>query len=278
MIAPRTIALAAILALAGTGLEPAPLLTGEANASGRKAPATGTSKGTASKKRKSRSKSKSAASSKVSPAKKRSASSKKRSRKSSGKSAKSRVASGVPATPVASSAPRQSTSKSGSGKRASMTAVNGASMTQPRTTAQAGPGARASLDVNTAPRSPRSKTVTQASASRKAVNQGEKRRRVGEGYVAKNALKAPRLGGTGKVTFAATPKVLVFDNELPPNQLRGAPPAAASDAVSNASSVLTRRPMQLRSQGMFRRLVGKVANAVTFSRSGSATAFSDPSS
>ena len=243
------IAIAAIFMFGVTGIAPNPVFTAEAQASGNGQPP----KTRTGKKRKPKANSKKAASSKVSSSQKGANKGKKKSRKESGKSAKS-VAANAPGAPVAAPAPRQSTTKRGSSNRWSMTAVNGAQMTQARTTAMAGRGMRASLDVNKAPRSPRTRSVSKVSPAQKAANDGKKAKRTATGYVAKKAIAPSQVGEKKKVTFSASNKVLVFDNTRPVTQLLG---------QDRASSVLTRQPMPTRTKGRFSTFVGKVANAFT---------------
>lgn len=258
------IAIAAVLALGTTGIAPTSVLTGEAQASGRKAPAKGQSSG---KTRKPREKSKQASSSKVSQAKKRGNSGKKQARKATGKSSKQ----GVPATaaaPVAGPAPLKGILKDGKVSRASITAVNGVPLATPASSTAGGPARRASLDVNTSPRSPRSKTVKNRSSSKTAANGRKKSSRAGRGRNAKSAVTAAGTSSGAKVTFNGYTQVVNFDGSKPANRAQSAPRLEplndARPRPSTVSEVLPRLPLGTRSQGRFRRFVGKVVSAVRY--------------
>ena len=264
MKAPHLIALAAVLALGTTGVVPAPLFTGEAQASTRKAPAKGQSSGKA---RKPREKSKQASASKVPSSKKRGNSGKKRTRKASGKSSKQ----GIPTTaaaPVAGPAPLKGILKNGKASRASITAVNGVPLATPSTSVAPGPARRASLDVNTTPRSPRSKTVKKRSSGKRAANGRKKSSRAGRGRSAKSAVATANNAGGAKVTFNGYTQVVAFDGSKPATRVEGAPRLEplndTSSRRSSVSEVLPRLPMGARSKGKVRRFIGKVVDAVRY--------------
>lgn len=255
MKATTLIAISAVLALSSSGVVPAPIFTSEAYAK----PKITSGKGQRSN-RGTRNKSKASTSAKVSPSKKAANSGKTSSRKRSGKSSKTAV---LPsATPVKSTKGKRSRSKTGSGKRVSMTAVANVPMTGNATSApNATPGRRASLEVNTSTRSPRSKRVTKRSNGRRSANNRKKQSRATSGKKATTAVQTAPQGSGRKVTFNLTPQVVKFDNTQPPSAIRG-----GSDNRSSISTVLTRRPMQLRQQGMLSRMVGRVSRAFTWSK------------
>ena len=263
MKAAKLIASAAILALCSTGIAPTALFTSEVQASGRKAPA----KGQSGKNRKPREKSKQAASGKVAPSKKREKSSKKQARKASGKSAKQ----GVPATaaaPVVGPAPLKGILKNGKASRASITAVNGVPLATPPTSAATGPARRASLDVNTTSRSPRSRNVKNRSSGKRAANGRKKSTRAGRGRNAKTAVATTSNANGAKVTFNGYTQVVAFDGSKPATRVEGAPRLAPLNDTrgrpSTVSEVLPRLPMGTRSKGKVRRFIGKVVNAVRY--------------
>ena len=264
MRTPHFIAIAAVLALTTTGAVPAPIFTSEAQASKRTAPGTGKTSG---KQRKPREKSKKASSSKVSSSKKRGNSSKKSSRKASGKSAKQ----GVPATaaaPVTGPAPLKGILKNGKASRASITAVNGVPLATPPTSTASGPARRASLDVNTTSRSPRSKTVKNRSSGKRAANGRKKATRAGRGRNAKSAVATAQNANGAKVTFNGYTQVVAFDGSKPANRIEGGPRLEplndTSGRRSSVSEVLPRLPMGARSKGKVRRFIGKVVDAVRY--------------
>ena len=264
MRTPHFIAIAAVLALTTTGAVPAQVFTSEAHASKRTAPGAGKASG---KQRKPREKSKKGSSSKVSSSKKRGNSSKKSSRKATGKSSKQ----GVPATaaaPVAGPAPLKGILKNGKESRASITAVNGVPLATPSTSTATAPARRASLDVNTSPRSPRSKTVKNRSAGKRAANGRKKSTRAGRGRNAKTAVNAAGNASGAKVTFNGYTQAVAFDRNKPATQVEGGPRLEplndARPRASTVSEVLPRLPMGARSQGKFRRFVGKVVLAVRY--------------
>lgn len=251
------IAAFATLALSTSGIVPAPIFTSEAYAQLK----TTSGKGQRSK-RGTRNRSKASTSAKVPSSKKAGNSRKTSSRKRSGKSAKTAVLSS--ASPVKSAKSKRSRSKSGSRKRVSMTAVANVPMTgNARSTPNATPSRRASLDVNTSTRSPRVKRVTKQSNGRRSANNRKKQSRATSGKKATNAVQTAPQGSGRKVTFNLTPQVVKFDNTLPPSAIRG-----GSDNRSSVSTVLSRRPMQLRQQGVFSRVAGRVARAFTWSKPG----------
>ncbi|SIN68265.1 hypothetical protein SAMN02745824_1797 [Parasphingorhabdus marina DSM 22363] len=248
----------AVLALATSGLAPVPHMTSAGYAAGLSQP--GGAPGP--KKRGTRAKSKKAAAGKVSASKKQGNRSKKSSRSRSGRNAKSGVTTGATASaPVASGRPGQSTSRTGADRRVSMTAVSGVPIATPSAQANTGPGQRASLDVNTPPRSPRSRTVRQTSPAQRGANSRKRTNRIANGYVAKAAVRPSRLNGTGKVTFNNTPQVAVFDGARPANQIQRPTPRD-----SGVSSVITRQPMEARTKGRVRTFFGKLQKALTFRR------------
>lgn len=256
MKATTLIAAFATLALSTSGIVPAPIFTSEAYGQ----PRATSGKGQRSK-RGTRNKSKASTSAKVSRSKKAANSGKTSSRKRSGKSSKTAVS--LSAAPVKSTKSKLSRTKSGSGKRASMTAVANVPMTGKATsTPNATPGQRASLQVNTSTRSPRSKRVTKRSNGRRSANNRKKQSRATSGKKATAAVQTAPQGSGRKVTFNLTPQVVKFDNTQPPSAIRG-----GSDNRSSISTVLTRRPMQLRQQGVFSRVAGRVARAFTWSKS-----------
>ena len=264
MRVPHLIAIAAVLALGTTGVLPAPIFTSEAQASGRKAPTKGQTSG---KTRKPREKSKQASSAKVSPSKKRGNSGKKSARKGSGKSAKQGLPT-VAAAPVAGPMPLKGILKNGKASRASITAVNGVSLATPPSSATAGPVRRASLDVNTSPRSPRSKTVKNRSSGKRAANGRKKSTRAERGRNAKSAVNAVANASGAKVTFNGYTQVVAFDKNKPTTRVEGAPRLEplndARPRTSTVSEVLPRLPMGTRGQGKFRRFIGKVILAVRY--------------
>lgn len=253
MRAATLIAACATLAISTSGIVPAPIFTSEAYAQLK----TTSGKGKRSN-RGTRNKSKASTSAKVSSSKKAANSGKTSSRKRSGKSAKTAVSS--TAAPVRSTRSKRSRSKSGSRKRASMTAVANVPMTgNARSTPNATPGRRASLDVNTSARPPRAKRVTKRSNGRRSANNRKKQSRATTGRKATNAVQTAPQGSGRKVTFNMTPQVVKFDNTLPPSAIRG-----GSDNRSSISTVLSRRPMPLRQQGVFSRVAGRIARALTW--------------
>lgn len=264
MRAPHLVATAAVLALGTTGIVPTPLFTGEAQASGRTAPTKGRSSG---KTRKPREKSKQASSAKISPSKKRGNSSKKRTRKAGGNTAKQ----GLPATaatPVLGPAPLKGILKNGKASRASITAVSGVPLATPPTTATSGPSRRASLDVNTSPRSPRTKSITKSSSGKRAANGRKKSTRTGRGRHAKTAVNATANASGAKVTFNGYSQVVTFDKNKPATRIEGGPNLETLNDVrprpSTVSEVLPRLPLGTRGQGKFRRFIGKVILAVRY--------------
>lgn len=252
--------ISAALTLCTTGVVPGSIVTTQAQAAG-KAPGGAPRKTTRGKPRQVRFRSTQNAAQKVPATKQAASSGKKTERQSSGQSAKAAVPSAT-ATPVAASTPKRARRKTGSRKRVSMTAVAGVSMSNAApTTAAAGSSGRSSLNVNTTARSPRSRTVKQTSNAQRGRNRIKKRRRTTRGRSAKSALQTTSATAATKPTVNATPRTPVV---APPRQSR------ATDAVSTASSVLTRQgspggavqqTAPPRQQGWFGRFVGKIKGA-----------------
>lgn len=256
------IAISAALAITTTGVVPTSMITAHASA---KANAPGAPrKTTRGKPREVRFRSTKPAAEKVPATTKAQSSDKKTERRSSAKSAKAGF---PPATtsPVVSSTPKRTRRKTGSGKRVSMTAVAGVPMSgKSLTTAAAGPSGRTSLNVNKGLRAPRPSKVKSTSGAQNSRNGTKKRSRTTRGRTAKSAVKTAGTPSTAKATLNATPQAPVNAR---------ARSSGALDAVSTASSVLTRQgtpggaiqqTAPPRQQGRFRRFIGKIGNALTW--------------
>lgn len=253
MKAAIVVAVGIAVALPATGTAPVLGLVSEANAK----PPSNPSKG---KKRASRPKSKAKAAGKVSTARKQGNSGKKRARAGTGR----RATSAVPASSSRNTEarPRRATARRGAGSRISMTAVSSAPLSANRSTPNAAPSQRASLDVNTSSRSTRVKRVTKRSNVRRGTSAQKKRSRTSRGRNAKTALQTAAQPSLRKVTFNLTPQVQLFRKDAPANRLGSGVP----DNRSSVSTVLSRRPMEMRQQSRIRRIVGSIKQAMTWRR------------